>query len=98
MTDPVAQYPYQTLQSVGTKLTGIQQNIQKGKSAYNVNGLGSDQGDIVSTLGDFAGEWEQSARKIIENIGDSGKVTTQVAGMAQQTDDGLAKGLKGDKT
>lgn len=98
MTDPVAQYPYQTLQSVGSKLTGIQQNIKDGKGVHVVNGLGADQGDISSSLGDFKDEWDQSARKIVENIGDSGKVTTQVAGMAQQTDDGLAKGLKGEKS
>jgi hypothetical protein len=92
---PYAKYPYATLQSVGGKLTTISDSLsQSNKGASDVNGLSDDQHRIHDAINDYRDEWEQSVRKLGENIGNLGDLSTQVGQMVGQFDDAVAKAIK----
>ncbi|MTD15257.1 hypothetical protein GIS00_15045 [Nakamurella sp. YIM 132087] len=93
MTD-YAKYPYATLQSLGSNLTGISETVSSSsKGSYDVSGLSGDQGDISNALGDFRDEWEASVDKLGESIGGYGELTTQIGDMSQGLDQALADAM-----
>jgi hypothetical protein len=95
MGTPYAKYPYATLKSIGTKLTGVHNTLSQGdKGAKDVNGLSDDQSDINSHIGDFRGEWDASVKKLQENIGGFGTLSTNIGGMVEGFDADIAKALK----
>ncbi len=89
-----AQYPYEALQSVGSNLGNISDQIgSKSKNAFEILGLTSDQDRINSALGHFRSEWEASVKKLGENIGGFGQTSTQIGTLAAETDTGLAQAM-----
>lgn len=95
MGTPYAKYPFATLTSIGSKLTGVHDDLSKGdKGAKDVAGLSDDQSDINSHIGDFRGEWDASVKKLQENIGNFGSLSTGIGSMVEQFDGDVAKALK----
>jgi hypothetical protein len=95
MGTPYAKYPYATLTSIGQKLTGVHENLSQGdKGAKDVNGLSDDQAEINSRIGDFRGEWDASVKKLQENIGHFGSLSTGIGQMVEQFDTDVAQALK----
>lgn len=94
MASSYAKYPYDTLKDIGTKLDGVHKTVQKGHSIHYVDGLHGDQHDLSDAINGFRGEWKASADKLVENIGDTGTLSTQLGSTAQQIDEQLAKALK----
>jgi hypothetical protein len=89
-----AQYPYEALQSVGSNLADISDQIgSKSKNAFEILGLTADQDRINGALGHFRSEWEASVKKLGENIGGFGETSTQIGTLAAQTDSGLATAM-----
>jgi hypothetical protein len=94
MTD-YAKYPYATLQQVGTKLTGISDTLgQSNKGAHDVDGLSDDQSRIRDAISGFRSEWEESVRKLRDNIGSLGDLSSQIGQMVGQFDAEVAKALR----
>ena len=90
-----AQYPYTALQSVGSNLGNISDQIgSKSKNAFEVDGFTQDQSRINDALGHFRSEWEASVKKLGDNIGGFGDTSTQIGAMAAQTDTELAKAMR----
>ena len=95
MSTPFAQYPYAALQTVGTNLGEISEQIgSKSKGAFEIIGLTEDQSRINDALGHFRSEWEASVKKLGENIGGFGDLSTQIGTIAAQTDEELAKAMR----
>ncbi|SDO77633.1 hypothetical protein SAMN04515671_1965 [Nakamurella panacisegetis] len=95
MSTPHAQYPYAALQSVGANLRGISEQIgSKSKGAFDIAGLTQDQSRINDAIGHFRSEWEASVKKLGENIGGFGELSTQIGTIAAQTDEELAKAMR----
>jgi len=89
-----AQYPYEALQAVDGNLAGISEQLgSKSKGAFEIIGFTQDQDRINSALGDFRSEWEQSVKKLGENIGGLGDISTQIGTMVAQFDAELAKSM-----
>lgn len=94
MTD-FAQYPYQALQTVGSSLTTISEQIStQSKNAFEVLGFTPDQSRINDALGHFRSEWEASLKKLGENIGGFGETSTQIGTMSAEFDAQLATSLR----
>lgn len=90
-----AKYPYATLLSVGGKLGTISDQLDtKDKGASDVNGLSGDQQSISDGIGDFRDEWGESIRKLKENIGGFGELSTQIGTMVGDADHELAKAMR----
>lgn len=95
MASPFARYPYETLKDIGSKLGGVHKTVQKGHSIHHVEGLHhDDQGDLISAISGYRSEWKPSADKLVENIGSTGTLSTQIGTTAEQIDQQLAKALK----
>lgn len=95
MGTPYAKYPFATLTGIGTKLTGIHQTLDSDdKGAKNVGGLSDDQGEINSKIGDFRDEWDASIKKLQENIGNLGSLSTGIGDMVEQFDTDISSALK----
>ena len=95
MSTPFAQYPYAALQAVGTNLGGISEQIgSKSKGAFEILGFTEDQSRINDALGHFRSEWEASVKKLGENIGGFGDLSTQIGIIAAQTDEELARAMR----
>jgi hypothetical protein len=95
MTTPYAKYPHATLKSIGTKLTGVHSTLSEGdKGAKDVGGLTDDQSDINHHIGDFRGEWDASVKKLQENIGTFGTLSTNIGTMVEGFDADVAKAIK----
>ena len=90
-----AQYPYELLVGVGTNLQTISDQIGKdSKNAFEIIGFTPDQDRINHALGDYREEWEQSIKKLGDNIGGFGQLSTQIGTMTQQFDAELGKTLR----
>lgn len=95
MGTPYAKYPYATLKAIGSKLTGVHTTLSQGdKGAKDVGGLSDDQSDINHHIGDFRGEWDASVKKLQENIGGFGNLSTSIGGMVESFDAEIAKALR----
>ncbi|MDQ6657692.1 MAG: hypothetical protein M3Z00_05640 [Actinomycetota bacterium] len=93
MASSYAKYPYETLMEIGSKLHGVHQTVQKGHSIHYVDGLHGDQHDLSDAISGFRSEWRASADKLVQNIGATGTLSTQLGTTAQQIDEQLAKAL-----
>ena len=90
-----AQYPYEALQAVGSQLSNISEQISsKSRNAFEVAGFTPDQARINEAVSHFRSEWEASLRKLGENIGGFGDISTQIGTMSGQFDAALAKSLR----
>lgn len=90
-----AQYPYAALQSVGSNLNSISEQVESdSKGAVDVDGLGGDQSDIAGAIGDFRDEWKYSVDKLGENIGNFGDLSKQIGEMAGGLDQALADAMR----
>ncbi len=88
------QYPFQALQDVGRAVAGISERIASGSTnAFEVNGLGADQDRISAALDHFRQEWAASLKKLGENIGGLGDVSTQIGRMSGEFDGALSRAL-----
>lgn len=94
MASSFARYPYETLKDIGSKLGGVHKTVQKGHSIHHVEGLSGDQHDLDSAISGYRSEWKPSADKLVENIGSTGTLSTQIGTTAEQIDQQLAKALK----
>lgn len=98
MGTPYAKYPFATLTAIGTKLTGIHQTLDSDdKGAKNVGGLSDDQSEINGKIGDFRGEWDASIKKLQENIGHLGSLSTGIGTTVEQFDTDISTALKPKK-
>lgn len=89
-----AQYPHQVLQRIGTEVKRISDLIEsRSASAFEVGGLDFDQARIGAALDHFRGEWEASLRKLGENIGGFGVISTQLGAISASFDRELATSL-----
>ena len=89
-----AQYPYETLQAVGSRLAMISDQISsKSRNAFEVDGMTPDQDRIGSALSSFRTEWEASLKKLGENIGGFGETSTQIGAMSGEFDAELARAM-----
>jgi len=89
-----AKYPYATLLSVGGQLGTISEQLDsKDKGASSVDGLSGDQQSIADGIGDFRDEWGESIKKLKENIGNFGELSTQIGTMVASADTELAKAM-----
>lgn len=92
-----AQYPFLTLQAVGSNLGEIAEQIGSGcRDAFEVSGLAADQARISAALDGFRSEWEASMTRLGDNIGGFGDTSTQIGGLSGQFDTELARSLSPD--
>jgi hypothetical protein len=90
-----AKYPYATLLSVGKQLTTISDQLDShDKGASTVHGLSDDQQAIADGIGDFRDEWGESIKKLQENIGTFGELSTQIGTMVGDADAELGKAMR----
>src|ERR1700710_454092 len=89
-----AQYPFQALQEVGRAGAGISEEIgSNSRNAFQVDGLTVDQDRISAALDHFRDAWEASLKKLGENIGGLGEISTQIGTMSAEFDGALAQAL-----
>jgi hypothetical protein len=90
-----AQFPYDTLVSLGQNLTTLSEKLQGDhRGADDCDGLTDDHADIQNAISDFRGEWKSSLLELMTNIGKLGGLSEGIGKMVSDFDTQTAAALR----
>ena len=90
-----AQFPYETLVSLGQNLQSVSDRLQSGhRGADDCNGLTDDHADIQQAISDFRGEWKTSLLELMTNIGKWGGLSEAIGKLVSDFDSQTAAALR----